>query len=265
MALARAGDLIQLVAPDHSSYVLRLQPGEELRTHRGVVAHIAIIGRSYGADVSSHLGKPFTLLRPCLADVLTDIKRNTQIVYPKDIGYILLKLSIAPGQTVLEVGTGSGAMTTALAHAVGPDGHVISYEARSEMQAVAQRNLAELGLADRVTFKLRDVADGLDETGLPAAFVDVSRPYDYLPQLRAALEPGGFLGAVVPTTNQASDLLVAMQREGFGFHEVCEIMLRHYKTVPARLRPVDRMVAHTAYLVFGRPLAPEPEAQPSAD
>jgi tRNA (adenine57-N1/adenine58-N1)-methyltransferase len=175
-------------------------------------------------------------------------------MYPKEIGYILVALGIGPGQFVIEAGTGSGALTTALAYAVGKEGKVISYEAKPEMQAVAIKNLERFGLVDRVEFKIRNIGDGFEETGVDALFLDVANSYDYMPQVRGALKPGGFFGSILPTTNQVSKLLFALRREDFAFTEVLEIMLRFYKPEPDRLRPTDRMIAHTGFLIFARPV-----------
>jgi tRNA (adenine57-N1/adenine58-N1)-methyltransferase len=265
-SLTKAGDLVQLVGRDHKYKLVRLTPGLDLQTHRGVLLHDDMIGKPWGSRVNSHLGRPFYLLPPCLHDILRDIKRSSQIIFPKDLGYILLKLSIAPGQTVLEAGTGSGALTTALASAVGPEGRVISYDKREDMQTLARRNLEQLGFEGRVTFKQRDIAEGFDETDVTSFFLDVPTPHEYIGQVRAALRPGGFFGSIVPTTNQVSTLLTSLERHEFEFVEVSELSLRYYKPVPERLRPTDRMVAHTGYLIFARPVlerleeeeAPEP-------
>ncbi|MFH1906511.1 MAG: methyltransferase domain-containing protein, partial [Chloroflexota bacterium] len=176
----------------------------------------------------------------------------TQIMYPKDIGFILTSMSIGPGQRVMEAGTGSGSMTIALAYAVGPQGQVISYEVRPDMQNLARKNLERLGLDGRVEFKLRDIAEGLDETDVDAFFLDVPNPYDYILQVRAALKPGGFFCGLVPTVNQVTQLLQALRQGRFAFIEVCELLLRYYKPEPSRLRPTDRMVAHTGFLIFAR-------------
>jgi tRNA (adenine57-N1/adenine58-N1)-methyltransferase len=125
-----------------------------------------------------------------------------------------------------------------------------------------------VGLADRITFKLRDIAEGFDETDVYALFLDVPNPWDYTGQAYRALQSGGFFGSLVPTANQVSKLLVSMRREGFDFVEVCEVLLRYYKPVPDRLRPTDRMVAHTGFLIFGRPVirsTPPPETLDAQD
>tara|TARA_B100001971_G_C17969799_1_gene421804 strand:- start:271 stop:666 length:396 start_codon:yes stop_codon:yes gene_type:complete len=127
---------------------------------------------------------------------------------------------------------------------------------RADMQHTAHRNLKLVGLAERVTLKTRDIADGFDETDAPALFLDVPNPWDYLEQAHSALRSGGFFGALLPTTNQVTLLLTGLQRESFGLTEVLEVLLRNYKTVAARFRPSDRMVGHTGYLVFARALQP---------
>jgi tRNA (adenine57-N1/adenine58-N1)-methyltransferase len=253
---AREGDLIQLVGLRHKHFILTLQSGTEFQTHRGVLQHDDLIGKSWGTQVFSHMGAPFFLLQPSLADLLIDLPRNTQILYPKDIGFILVTMGIGPGQRVLEAGTGSGSMTVALAHALGPDGQLVSYEQRPDMQNLARKNLERLGLAARVELKLRDIQEGFDETDADAFFLDVQNPYDYLKQVRAALKPGGFFATLVPTFNQIEKTLIALRQNNFAFVETCEILLRYYKSEPAHLRPTDRMVAHTGYLIFARRIEP---------
>lgn len=251
---AQEGDLAQLVGLRHKHFLVRLKAGGVFQSHRGVIQHDDLIGKSWGSQVFSHNGSPFFLLQPALGDVIRELPRSTQILYPKDIGYILVNMGIGPGQHVMEAGTGSGSITTAFAFSVGQEGHVTSYEVRQDMQTLAKRNLEQLGLADRVTFKLRDIQEGFDEKGVDAFFLDVQNCYDYIPQVRAALKPGGFFGAIVPTTNQVIRLLTELRLHKFAFIDVLETVLRFYKPEPQRFRPVDRMVAHTGYLVFGRPI-----------
>ena len=255
--LASPQDVALLISAQNKRFLINLIPDQKLETHRGILYHNDLIGKPWGSRVLSHLGSPFLLLKPSLADILIETRRNTQIMYPKDIGFILITMGVGPGARVLEAGTGSGALTTALAFATGAYGQVISYDVRPEMQHLAQKNLERIGLADRVVFKLRDIAEGFDETDVDALFLDVPNPHDYLVQVRAALTPGGYFGSILPTTGQVSLLLMALKREGFGFIDVCEILLRYYKPVPDRLRPTDRMVAHTGYLIFARSVSDE--------
>lgn len=253
---ARDGDLAQLVGLRHKHFILTLEAGAKFETHRGILQHDDLIGKVWGSQVFSHLGSPFFLLQPSLADLLINLPRTTQIMYPKDIGFILVTMGVGPGQTVMEAGSGSGSMTTALAHAIGAEGRVISYEIKPDTQNLALKNLKRFGLASRVNFKLRDIGEGFDETDADSFFLDVPNPYDYIGQVRAALKPGGFLCCLIPTFNQVEKTLQALRQTNFAFLEVCEILLRYYKPEPTRLRPTDRMVAHTGFLVFGRKIEP---------
>jgi tRNA (adenine57-N1/adenine58-N1)-methyltransferase len=253
---ARAGDLAQLVGLRHKHFILTLQTGAEFGTHRGVLKHDDLIGKPWGSQVFSHNGSPFFLLQPSLADLINELPRTTQIMYPKDIGFILITMGIGPGQRVMEAGTGSGSMTTALAHAVGSEGRVYSYEAKQDAQNLARKNLTRFGLASRVDFKLRDIQHGFDETDIDSFFLDVPNPYEYTAQVRAALKPGGYLCCLIPTFNQVEKTLHALRRENFAFIEVCELLLRFYQPEPSKIRPTDRMVAHTGFLVFARRIEP---------
>lgn len=255
-SIAHDGDLAQLVGLRHKHFILTLQAGAKFETHRGILQHDDLIGKLWGTQVFSHIGAPFFLLQPSLADLITELPRTTQILYPKDIGFILVTMGIGPGQTVMEAGTGSGSMTTALAHTVGPQGRVISYEVKPDVQNLARKNLTRFGLESRVDFKLRDIGGGFDETDADAFFLDVPNPYDYTGQVRTALKPGGFLCCLIPTFNQVEKTLQALRQTRFAFVEVCELLLRYYKPEPARLRPTDRMVAHTGFLIFARRIEP---------
>ncbi len=253
---SQPGDLALLVGLRHKHFIFPLIPGGTFHTHRGILNHDELIGIPWGSQVFSHQGSPFFMLQPSLADLLVDLKRSTQIMFPKDIGFILTSMSVGPGQTVLEAGTGSGSMTVALAFAVGPQGRVVTYERRPEFQSLARKNLERLGLDARVDFKLGDIADGFTETNVDAVFLDLPNPWDYISQARLALKPGGFFCNLVPTFNQVQMLLTALRRESYAFIEVCELLMRYYKPEPNRLRPTDRMVAHTGYLIFARRIEP---------
>jgi tRNA (adenine57-N1/adenine58-N1)-methyltransferase catalytic subunit len=253
---SQPGDLALLVGLRHKHFIFPLVPGGTFHTHRGILIHDELIGKPWGSQVFSHQGSPFFMLQPSLADLLVDLKRSTQIMYPKDIGFILTNMSVGPGQTVLEAGTGSGSMTVALAYAVGPQGRVVTYERRPEFQTLARKNLERLGLDARVDFKLGDIADGFTEMNVDAIFLDVPNPWDYIQQARSALKPGGFFCNLVPTFNQVEKLLYSLRRESFAFIEVCELLMRYFKPEPTRLRPTDRMIAHTGYLIFARRIEP---------
>ncbi len=249
---AQEGDLVELTSMRRGFFILRLEKGKVLQTHRGVISHDDLIGKEWGSKIMSHLDKPFFLYPVTLSSMLKNTKRNTQILYPKDIGYILITLGIGPGSRVIEAGTGSGGLTQALAYYVGDTGHVYSYESRPQMLDLARKNLSLLELTDRVDFKLRDIIEGFDETSIDALFLDMPTPQDYIQQAKTALRPGGSFGCILPTANQVIKLLSALRRNDFSFIDVCEIILRFYKPEEDRFRPTDRMVAHTGYLIFAR-------------
>jgi tRNA (adenine57-N1/adenine58-N1)-methyltransferase len=252
LVFPKYGDIAMLQADPWKQSIFRLEQGHKIQTHRGIMLHDDLISVPWGSVVSTHLGSDFLLLQPSLRDILLHLPRQSQILFPKDIGYILLRLSIGPGSRVLEAGTGSGALTTALAWFVGDQGQVYSYDRRQDMINLARKNLSRLGLENRVSLHLGDIADGLHEDNLQAVFLDLPSPEDYLGALRKSLINGGIFGAILPTTNQVSALLPALEEHGFNSVEVAEILLRFYKPTAERFRPIDRMVAHTGYLLFAR-------------
>jgi tRNA (adenine57-N1/adenine58-N1)-methyltransferase len=215
--------------------------------------------------VRSHLGFPFYLLPPTTDEIIRNIQRESQIIFPKDSGYIIMKLGIRPGSVVVEAGTGSGGLCVALALMVGDAGHVCSYDSKPKMLRLAGLNLERVGMEHRVTLKRRDVLEGFDETSVDAVFLDLREPWQALDQAHAALIGGGVLGCIVPTSNQLVELIGSLDAHpGFGFVEAEELFLRPYKTVPARIRPADQIVGHTGFLVFARTILYEtPGAEPS--
>jgi tRNA (adenine57-N1/adenine58-N1)-methyltransferase catalytic subunit len=258
MYCAREGDLVMLISQDHKQFIVPLQAGGQLQTHRGCVNHDDLIGQPLGREVRSHLGYAFVILEPGTCDLINQLKRTTQIMYPKDISYVLIRLNITPDSHVIEAGTGSGGLTLALARLLSGSGHLYSYEIRPDVVQLAHKNLESLGLAGRVEFRLRDIAEGFDETDVDALFLDLRQPGPYLPQVAASLKDSGFFGAILPTTNQVSDLLRDLEaQQTFAQIEVEEILVRPYKPVPDRLRPMDRMIAHTGYLLFARKVSRE--------
>ncbi len=249
---AQEGDLVQLQGTGHRSHLLVLEAGAVLQTHRGVIRHDDIIGTAWGTRLESHQGNPFYLLQPSLSDLIKGLKRGTQIMYPKEISYILFYMGIGPGKRVIECGTGSGGLTTALAYMVGTTGKVYSYERKAQIQDLAIKNLTKFGLQNRVDFKVGNAEDGFDEENVDAIILDLPNPQDYLHHVRKSLRGGGSLGMILPTFNQVEIILRELKLANFAMIEVSEILQRFYKTDWARLRPVDRMIGHTGFLIFGR-------------
>ncbi len=176
MAIAQVNAPVILIGTDGKRFLLGLRPGQQFHTHRGIIEHDALIGQPLGREIRTHLGHPFVALQPSLYDLLMDVKRASQIIYPKDIGMILLKLNVGPGQCIVEAGTGSGALTLALAHASQPDGVVYSYDSRDDMLRVAEGNLERVGLLERVRLTQRDISQGLmRRTSTPCSWTCASR------------------------------------------------------------------------------------------
>ncbi len=247
----KLGDLLLLASPEGKEFLVAADE-RPFGTHMGNLNLRDIIGAPWGTTVTTHIGKELYVLKPSLNDLIRHIRRQTQIIFPKDVGFILVKLNIGPGGSVIECGTGSGGLTLALAWLVGPDGMVVSYERDEAFSQLARQNLQRVGLESRVTFKVRDARGGFDERGMDAVFLDLRSPWEYLEQAYQALAGGRTLGILVPTTNQVSRVLGSLEDAGFVYPEVCEILLRYYKPNAERLRPQDRMVAHTGYLIFAR-------------
>ena len=254
------GDIVLLLDPEGKRIVARLTPKQRIDSHLGYITHEALLESEYGSMVQTQLGQNFVLLRPSTLDLIMNISRSTQIVYPKEIGYLLLKMNIHPGARVVEAGTGSGAMTLALARMVQPNGMVYTYEEREEMQLNARKNIERAGLSPYVEFRVRDIRAGFDERDADALFLDVREPWLFLAQAHAALKPGGFFGSLVPTTNQVSEMLAEFERMGNWVEiEVSELLHRKYKTNADRLRPDDRMIAHTGFILTARPVSVQVE------
>lgn len=252
MNVVQPNSYVLLVSSRMEQHLIQLKEKGAYSTKDGNITFGDIIGKEYGTFVFTHLGSKYFILKPTITDFLKFIKRKTQVLYAKDLGFIILKLNIRSGMKVIECGTGSGSATTSFAFSLYPDGKLYSYEAREEFMKLAQENLRRIGLEDVVTFKNKDIEVGFDENDVDAVFLDVKYPERYLSHAQSALKSGGNLCVFVPTTNQVSDVLKELDKHDFFLHEVVEIMLRNYKTVPERLRPDDTMIGHTGFLIFTR-------------
>lgn len=263
-SLAQVNDTVLLISEDGKKFYTKLAPGRRQHTHQGIVDHDLLIGQPLGRRFETTTGHTFIIVEPSLAELMKEVRRKSQIIYPKEAGRIIFKMNIYPGRRVIEAGSGSGALTIALARFVGPHGKVYSYELRPDMLANARANVDKAGLSDFVEFKQQDIGEGFAESGVDAVFLDVREPCLYLAQARAALKQSGFFGAIVPTTNQVAELLKGLKTHHFGGVEVEENFLRTYKPIPGRLRPHDIMVGHTGYLIFARNVEPGafPEPRP---
>ncbi len=231
---------------------LRRVEGEAFHTKEGVIRWSDVVGRPYGSRLATHTGKAFYVLEPTVLDYAYHLRRRTQILYPKDLAYIAARLDLVPGRVLLECGTGSGSSAIFFAARVRPDGKVISYEARPEFQELARENLRRAGLLDWVDLRLGRAEEGFDVEEADAVFLDLPEPWVALPAARAALKDGGPLACLLPTFGQVERMLAALREHRFFALELEELLLRPYRPYPGRVRPADRMVAHTGYLIFAR-------------
>lgn len=258
-------DLALIIDTKDKAHLVKIAAGKKFETHHGFIHYDAMIGLPWGSLLYSSLGHPYLIVWPGTADLIRHIKRSSQVIFPKDSAYILMRLNIKPGMRVLESGCGSGGLTLALATSVMPSGRVYSQEIREDFIALTRKNMERVGLDAYVTFIHADSTQGfLVDDKVDAVFLDMPAPETCIPQARAVLKDGGFFGSLVPTTNQVQNILRALDQSDFGLIDVEEIMARRYKPVADRFRPQDRMIAHTGFLIFARAIV-RPTNIPSAE
>jgi tRNA (adenine57-N1/adenine58-N1)-methyltransferase len=246
------GDYILLYLSQRKTYLIKAEAGKTFHTHKGFIKFDDLIGKDYGSRVVSNLGFEFVVLKPLLRDYIMKSVRKTQITYPKDIALIVMFSSIGPGSRVVEAGTGTGALTTALAHYVKPNGKIYSYEYREEFQKVAEKNLARAGLLDFVELKLKDVTAGIDETDVDAVVLDLATPWLVILHAYTALKPCGTLISFSPTIDQIVKTVEALNENGFVDVETVECLMRGMQVERGKTRPQTLMTAHTGYVTFAR-------------
>jgi len=219
-------------------------------THKGRIDLERLIDKPFGTRGKTSKGVEFCVLEPGIVDHIFNLKRRTQIVYPKDAGFVLLMLDVKQGDRIIEAGLGSGALCSVLARYVGDTGKIYAYERRKDFIKLAKENLSRQGVLHRVDIKHQDISEGFEESDVDSVVIDVNDSYNHVEKAYEALKGGGRLAVICPTTNQVQRVLERLEETGFTRIEVWENLFRAYKTNPQRLRPVDRMVAHTAYMVF---------------
>jgi len=260
----RPGDRVQLTDPKGRMHTVVLEPGRAYHTHRGAVAHDALIGLPEGSVVTSSGGTAYLALRPLLADYVLSMPRGAQVIYPKDAAQIVAMGDIFPGAKVLEAGAGSGALTCSLLRAVGTAGELHSYELREDFADIARRNVEAFLGGPHPAWHLHvgDVA-AATETGVDRIVLDMLTPWAALDMVERALVPGGVLIGYVATTPQLSELVEALrERGGWTEPRAWESLVRDWHAEGLAVRPDHRMVAHTAFLVSARRLAPGVTAPP---
>lgn len=246
----KEGDDVLLIDSKGKKRVVKIQ-GDRIHTHRGYILVSSMVGRQPGLVVKTHAGEEVLALKPCVVDYIPKLARRTQVMYPKDVGYLVLSLGISPGFRVLDAGTGSGAAAMVMANLVKPDGRVFSYDVNEESVSIARRNLERVGLAEHVELVLGDVKTAVFNEFFDAALIDLPDPWDALGNVAGFLKPSARICVVVPTMNQLEKTYRAMQDSGLVHLETAEIMLRRIRPFEGRVRPESLMIGHTAYLMLG--------------
>ncbi len=249
------GDEVLLVDAKKRRYLVTLASGGEFHTHAGVIAHDNVIGAAEGATLRSSHGSPFLAIRPTLADFVLKMPRGAQVIYPKDLGPILMLADIFPGARVLESGVGSGALSMTLVRA----GAVVTgYEVREDFARRAQRNLTTFLGEDALAnyrVEIRDAYEGVDEADLDRVVLDLPEPWRVAKHAARAMHRGGVLVAYTPQITQVIQLRNELLGNGFGMVDTIEVLNRGWHIEGQSVRPDHRMVAHTGFLTSARLLS----------
>jgi len=247
--MVKQGDLIFLYNDDKRNFLIKVEE-KTLHTDKGFLKVASLIGRKFGEKVETNLGIPFYILRPYLYELIMKVRRKTQILYPKDIGMILTRGNIFPGAKVIESGIGSGALTTALANFVRPNGRVYSYERNEEFLNNARKNLEKNGLGEWVEFKHQEITDEFDEKEADFIMIDIGSPWELIDAAYKSLKGGSRLATICPTFEQLTKTVFTLEEKGFINIETMEILVRRILVRRGKTRPEQRMPSHTGWLVF---------------
>jgi tRNA (adenine57-N1/adenine58-N1)-methyltransferase len=257
-----AGERVLLLDNKGRRYLVTLSAGGEFHTHAGPVAYDDLIGQSEGVAVRSKRGGRYRAVRPTLSEVILKMPRGAQVIYPKDLGPILMLADVFPGARVLEAGVGSGALSMTLLRG---GAEVVGYELREDFANRARTNVVGFlgsGVLGRYRVELRDVYDAIDEADLDRVVLDLPEPWRVVKHAEIALRPGGILVSYLPSIVQVAQLREALDHSGFGMVETVEVLERTWHVDGQSVRPDHRMVAHTAFLTSARLLGPSGLAGP---
>ncbi len=250
----REGDYVLIYIDERRTYIVRVERDRRFESDKGVLELSDLIGLPYGSRVELSTGVKAFVLKPLFHDFFMKYKRRTQVIYPKDLGFIVFLSGISSGSRVLEAGVGTGFLTTTLAHIVKPNGRVYAYEIRRDFYENALRNLKISGLLRYVDLRLGSVKRAEEELeGLDAAFLDLADPWNYIKIVYKVVKPSASTIFFVPTVNQVEKTVLALKEHG-GFTDIhaYELLLREYQVKENATRPRPFMIGHTGYIVFAR-------------
>jgi len=252
--IAEGESVILLDPEDNKEFFYKMRAKGHIDLHKGKILHAEIIGRPEGAVVRTSRGDPFLVFRPTLLQYIMHMKRDTAIIYPKDLALILFYADIYSGCTCLEAGIGSGALTLALLRGVGHEGKVISYEVREEFIERARKNIQHLlGEPTNLEIKQRDIYEGIEEDELDRIILDIPEPWRVVKNAAESLRPGGIFVSYLPTIIQVKTLVDALrENRRFASIQTMETLLRDWHIEGLSVRPCHRMVGHTGFLTLAR-------------
>jgi tRNA (adenine57-N1/adenine58-N1)-methyltransferase len=252
LAKIEEGSYVLLFHTPRKKWLTKVTQDKKLHTHLGIIDISAAIGMEYGSAVRTTEGKLIFLIEPTIHDFIMKSERRTQIVYPKDLGYIAARTGLKNGSKVLEVGTGSGALATFMASIVKPEGHIYSFDVNPEFMEIAKRNLDKAGMSQYVTLHEHDPHKGVDIRDADVAIVDLGDPWTVLDQVHDALKGSGAFVAICPTMNQIEKTATELKKSGYADIDCVELLIRSIEAREGMTRPSMRMIGHTTYLVFAR-------------
>lgn len=235
-------------------WLVKIQKKESLHTHIGIIKHAEAIGKEFGSRLVTNKDKYVYLLRPTIHDFIMKIQHGTQIVYPKDLGYIAARSGLQSGQKVLEVGTGSGALTTFAASIVKPRGHVYTFDVDENFMKIAEKNIKKAGMEKYVTMHNFDIktAKKIPIADVDLALIDLGDPWTVIPQVRQALKGSGAIFAICPTMNQLEKLTIELVKNEFTDIESTEHIIRNIEAREGKTRHSFQGIGHTTYLCYAR-------------
>lgn len=235
-------------------WLVKISKKESLHTHIGVLKHADAIGKEYGSRLTTNKDKYVYLLRPTTYDYVMKIQHGTQIVYPKDIGYIIARAGIQSGQKILEIGTGSGSLTSCIASIVKPRGHVYTFDVDENFMKIAAKNIAKAGVSKYITQHNLDlkITKKMPLSDMDVALIDLGDPWTVIPKVREMLKGSGAIFAICPTMNQLEKLTMALVENEFTDIESTEHILRTIEAREGKTRHSFQGIGHTTYLCFAR-------------
>ena len=246
------GDYVLISASPKKKWMIKIEKDKEFHTHKGSIPFNDIIGLEFGENITNNKGAIFYLWKPTPYDYLNVISHSTQVIYQTDIAQIIYTAGVCSGTRVIEAGTGSGGLTSALARYASPSGKIYSYDIKENHQKTAIKNISKLGLDEMVEFKVRDAMEGFDEKEIDAVILDLPNPWDVIDSAKEALMGSGRLVIFVPTYTQVDQAIAKLVESNFYQIEAFEVIRRDLTTKIGAIRPVTRMIGFTAFIILAR-------------